>query len=95
MEYIVVVLNLVTYVLFILALVLTRNSERKQCDLNKIQEKTIEKFKQENDALRFENEELRITETHIRRLVYEANKTNPFTLARDIKKELDNSPKSF
>lgn len=85
--YIVVILQIITYVLFILALILTHDSERKQYDLNK---KVVAKFKQENDSLRHENEELKITEIHIKKIIssYETNNTNPYTLARDIKKEL-------
>lgn len=88
--YIVVTLQIVTYVLFILALTLTHSSERKQNDLNKILDKVIRKFKQENNSLRYENEELRIAERHIKKLIssYETNNTNPYTLIRDIKKEL-------
>ena len=55
--YIVVILQIITYVLFILALTLTHNSERKQYDLNKVCKKVIAKFKQENDSLRHENED--------------------------------------
>lgn len=88
--YIVVILQIITYVLFILALTLTHNSERKQYDLNKVCKKVIAKFKQENDSLRYENEELKMSERHIKKIIssYETNNTNPYTLARDIKKEL-------
>ena len=57
-------------------------------------DKFIDKQAQENSVLRFENEEHRDTERHIKNLIsnYEVNKTNPFTLIRDIKKELDKTP---
>lgn len=97
MTYIVVMMQIVTYVLFILALVLTHNSERRQCDLNKKCEKIIKKLMQENADLRSENEELDTTQRRTKRMIsnYETNKTNPYTLIRDIKRELDNSSKSF
>lgn len=95
MTYIVVMLQVVTYVLFILALALTHNNERKQYDLNKIYEKVIKKFKQENADLRGENEELKTTQRHIKRIItfYEVDNTNVSTLVRDIKRELDESTK--
>lgn len=95
MTYIVVILQIVTYVLFMLALTLSNHNERKEHDLNKILDKVIRKFRQENADLRYKNKELETTQRRIKRMVssYEVDKTNIYTLVRDIKKELDESDK--